>query len=60
MPKPGAKTLTKKKNSTPNKYQTQRARAYEGTSFLSTDCELSTETCTKNVIVLAPGIAPSR
>ena len=49
--RPGAKTINKNKNSTENKSQTQRARAYEVTSFLSTDCELSTETCSKNVIV---------
>ena len=40
---PGPKTIT-----TQIKYRTQRARAYEVTSFLSTDCELSTETCSKN------------
>ena len=28
-------------------------KQYEVTSFLSTDCELSTETCSKNVYVLA-------
>ena len=39
----GAETIKKKKNLTQNKSQTQRARAYEVTSFLSTDCELSTE-----------------
>ena len=32
-----ANTMKKKKNSTRNKSQTQRARAYEVTSFLSTD-----------------------
>ena len=44
---PGAKTI--KKNLTQNKSQTHRAKQYEVTSFLSTDCELSTETCSKNV-----------
>ena len=38
----GPKTIKKNTNSTPNKYQTQRAGAYEVTSFLSTDCEMST------------------
>ena len=38
-------------NSTQNKSQTQRARA---TSFLSTDCELSMETCSKNVYSPGP------
>ena len=55
---PGAKTIKKNTNSTQNKFQTHRAKQYEVTSFLSTDCELSTETCSKNVytfIVLAPG-----
>ena len=52
----GAKTIKKKKNSTQNKSQTQRARAHDITSFLSTDCELSTETCSKNVYSLDPRI----
>ena len=39
--------MKKKENSTQNKYQTQRARAYEVTSFPSTDCELNTDTCSK-------------
>ena len=34
-----------------------RAKQYEVTSFLSTDCELSTEACSKNVYVLAPGVS---
>ena len=51
---PGAKTIEKKKNSTRNKSQTQRARAYEVTSFLSTDCEFGTETCSKDVYSLRP------
>ncbi len=46
---PGAKTIKKNTNSTQNKSQTHRAKQYEVTSFLSTDCELSTETCSKNV-----------
>ena len=46
---PGPKTTKKKKNFTQNKSQTQSARAYEVTSFLSTDYELSTDTCSKNV-----------
>ena len=45
----GAKTIKKNTNSTPNKYQTHRAKQYEVTSFLITYCELSTETCSKNV-----------
>ena len=49
----GGKTI--KKNSTQNKSQTQRARAYKVTSFLSTDCELSTKTCSKNVYSPSPG-----
>ena len=51
---PGAKTIKKNTNSTQNKYQTHRAKQYEVTSFLSTDCELSTETCSKNVYSLGP------
>ena len=50
----GPKTINKKKISTQNKYQTQCARAYKLTSFLSTDCELSTETCSKNVYSPGP------
>ena len=34
--------------------KTQRARAYEVTSFLSTNCELSTEMCSTKFIVLVP------
>ena len=49
-------TIKKNTNSTPNKSQTHCARAYEVTSFLSTDCELSTETTySKTFTVLAPG-----
>ena len=51
---PRAKTIKKNTNSTPNTSQTQRARAYEVTSFLSTACELSTDTCSKNVYSLGP------
>ena len=52
---PGAKTIKKNTNSTQNKYQTHSAKLYEVTSFLSTGCELSTETCSKNVYSLGPG-----
>ena len=51
---PWAKTIKKNTNSTQNKSQTHRAKQYEVTSFLSTDCELSTETCSKNVYSLGP------
>ena len=51
---PGAKTTKKNTNSTQNKSQTHRAKQYEVTSFLSTDRELSTETCSKNVYSLGP------
>ena len=50
----GAKTIKKNTNSTRNKSQAHRAKQYEVTSFLSTDCELSTETCSKNVYSLGP------
>ena len=50
----GAKTIKKNTNSTQNKSQTHRAKQYEVTSFLSTDCELSTKTCSKNVYSLGP------
>ena len=50
----GAKTIKKNTNSTQNKFQTHHAKQYEATSFLSTDCELSTETCSKNVYSLGP------
>ena len=52
--RPGAKTIKKNTNSTQNKSQTHCAKQYEVTSFLSTDCELSTETCSKNVYSLGP------
>ena len=51
---PWAKTIKKNTNSTQNKSQTHRAKQYEVTSFLSTDCGLSTETCSKNVYSLGP------
>ena len=51
---PGAKTIKKNTNSTQNKSQTHRAKQYEVTSFLSTDYELSIETCSKNVSSLGP------
>ena len=51
---PWAKTIKKNTNSTRNKSQTHRAKQYEVSSFLSTDCELSTETCSKNVYSLGP------
>ena len=50
----GPKTIKKNTNSTPNKSHTRRARAYEVTSFLSTDCELSTETCSRFLYSLGP------
>ena len=49
LQRPGAKTIKKNTNSTQNKSETHHAKQYEVTSFLSTDCELSTETCSKNV-----------
>ena len=51
---PGAKTIKKNTNSTQNKSETHHAKQYEVTSFLSTDCELSSETCSKNVYSLGP------
>ena len=53
---PGAKTIKKNTNSTQNKSQTHRAKQYEVTSFLSADCELNTETCSKNVYSIGPWI----
>ena len=50
----GAKTIKKNTNSTQKKSETHRAKQYEVTSFLSTYCELSTETCSKNVYSLGP------
>ena len=50
----GAKTIKKNTNSTQNKSKTHRAKQYEVTSFLNTDFELSTETCSKNVYSLGP------
>ena len=52
--RPRAKTIKKNTNWTQNKSQAHRAKQYEVTSFLSTDCELSTETCSKNVYSLGP------
>ena len=46
---PGAKTKKKNTNSTQNKSQTHRAKQYEVTSFPSTDCELSTDKCSKDL-----------
>ena len=51
---PGAKSIKKNTNSTQNKSETHHAKQYEVTSFLSTDCELSTKTCSKNVYSLGP------
>ena len=51
---PGAKTIKKNTNSTQNKSETHHAKQYEVTSFLSTGCELSAETCLKNVYSLGP------
>ena len=48
------KTIKKNTNSTQNKSETHHAKQYEVTSFLSTDCELSIETCSKNVYSLGP------
>ena len=50
----GPKTIKKNTNSTQNNSETHRAKQYEVTSFLSTDCELSTETCSENVCSLGP------
>ena len=50
----GLKTIKKNRNSTPNKSQTQRARAYDVTSFLSADCELSTNPCSRFLYSLDP------
>ena len=51
--RPALKTIKKNTNSTQNESETHHAKQYEVTSFLSTDCELSTVTCSKNVY--APG-----
>ena len=51
---PRSQDYKENKNSTQINYHAQRARAYKVTSFLSTDCELSTETCSKNVY--SPGL----
>ena len=54
MARQGAKTIKKNTNSTQNKSQTHCAKQYKVTSFLSTDCELSSETCSKNVYSPGP------
>ena len=54
--RPGAKTIKKITNSTQNKSLTHCAKQYKVTSFLSTYWELSTETCSKTFILLAPGL----
>ena len=51
---PGPNTIQLNTNSTLNKYQSQRARAYEVTSFLSTDCELSTNPCSRLLYSIGP------
>ena len=51
---PGPKIIKKNTNSTPNKSQTQRARAYKVTSFLSTDCALAPRHVRDLLIVLGP------
>ena len=56
----GAKTIKKNTNLTPNKRQTYRAKQYKVTSFLSTDYELSTNPCLKNVYSLGPRRGRSR
>ena len=50
---PGSKTI-KKNNSTTTKSPTRSAKAYEVTSFLSTDCELSTNPCSRFLYSLGP------
>ena len=57
---PGAKTIKKNTNSTPNKSQTRHARAYEVMSFLSADCDLSTETCSRFLYSLGPRLSRLR
>ena len=49
-----AQDYKEKHNSTPNKSQTQRSRAYEGTSFLSTYCELSINPCSRFLYSIRP------
>ena len=49
-----SKTIKKNTNSTPNKSQTKRAKAYKVTSFLNTDCELSTNPCSRFLHSLGP------
>ena len=50
----GAKTIKRNTNTTQNKSQTHCAKQHKVTSFLNTDCELSTETCSKNVYSIGP------
>ena len=52
------KTIEKKEDLTQNKSQTQRARAYKITSFLSIYCELSTETCSRDLYSPGPFLSP--
>ena len=54
--RPGPKTIKKRQNATQNKSQTQRARAYTVTSFLSTDCVLSTGHAKKTFIISGLGV----
>ena len=54
VPCPALKIIKKNTNSTPNKSQNQRTSAYKVTSFLSTDCELSTETRSRFLYSLVP------
>ena len=46
--------MQKNTNSTPNDSQTQRARTCEVRSFLSTDCELSTNPCSRFLYSIGP------
>ena len=52
----GQDYLQKHKLDSKQQSQTHRAKQYKVTSFLSTDCELSTETCSKNVYTYSPGL----
>ena len=51
--RPGAKII-KKNTKLDSKQTSNRAKQYKVTSFLSTDCELSTNPCSKNVYNLGP------
>ena len=53
-PPKGPRLKRKTQNLTQNKRQTYRAKQYKVTSFLSTDCELSINPCSKNVYNLGP------